>query len=377
MQVQRVAVPGSRVESWTVLGDDGVPIRPVERYLAFLTAVERSPNTVRAYAHDLKEYFVVLDHRGLDWREVRLEDLGGYVAWLALPPAGRAGQVAVLPSAGPQVGAASVNRKLSALAAFYAHQARHGADVGELLTTWQAGGRRNGGFRPFLHHVSAGKPQARRIIALKPPKKLPRVVTAAEMQAILDACEHLRDRLLLAILWDAGVRIGEAPGLRHEDIAVAGREVTIVPRANGNGARSKGRDPRTIPVRAQVIRLYGDYLATEYGDLDSDYVFVNLFAGPRGQAWTYAAAYDLVLRLRERTGLDFDPHWCRHAFATRSLRDGVPAEVVSRLLGHSPITTTVSVYGKTRVSHQPGEKPQVTSSQECWNTVPGLLTAPV
>lgn len=193
--------------------------------------------------------------------------------------------------------------------------------------------------------MRSGRPQGRRAIALKPPKKLPRVVTAAEMQAILDACEHLRDRTLLAVLPDVGVRIGEALGLRHEDIAVAEREITIVPRANGNGARSKGRDPRTIPVRGQLIRLYGDYLATEYCDLDSDYVFVNLFAGPRGQAWTYAAACDLVLRLRERTGLDFDPHWCRHAFPARSLRDGVPVEVVSRLLGHSSITTTLTVDG--------------------------------
>ena len=345
MRVQRVVVPASGVESWTVLGDDDVPFGPAERWLAYLTDIERSPNTVKAYAHDLKDFQVFLARGAMDWREVRLEDVGEYVAWLALPPAGRDGGVAVLPSVIPHVGAATVNRKLSALAAFYAHQARHGADVGELLTTWQIGGRRNGGFRSFLHHLSSGKPQARRVIALKVPKKLPRVVTAAEMQAILDACEHLRDRLLLAILWDAGVRIGEALGLRHEDIAVAGREVTIVPRANSNGARSKGRDPRTIPVRGQVIRLYGDYLATEYGDLDSDHVFVNLFAGPRGQAWTYAAAYDLVLRLRERTGLDFDPHWCRHAFATRSLRDGVPVEVVSRLLGHSSITTTLSVYG--------------------------------
>ncbi len=345
MRVQRVVMPGSRVESWTVLGEDDMPFGPAERWLAYLTSIERSPNTVKAYAHDLKDFLVFLACRGSDWREVRLEDLGEYVAWLALPPAGRDGLVAVLPSAESHVGAATVNRKLAALAAFYAHQARHGADVGELLTTWQAGGRRNGGFKPFLHHVSSGKPQARRAIALKPPKKLPRMVTAAEMQAILDACEHLRDRFLLAVLWDAGVRIGEALGLRHEDIAVAEREITIVPRANGNGARSKGRDPRTIPVRGQLIRLYGDYLATEYGDLDSDYVFVNLFAGPRGQAWTYAAAYDVVLRLRERTGLDFDPHWCRHAFAARSLRDGVPVEVVSRLLGHSSITTTLSVYG--------------------------------
>ena len=43
MHVQRVAVPCSRVESWTVLGDDDVPVEPVERYLAYLTAIERSP----------------------------------------------------------------------------------------------------------------------------------------------------------------------------------------------------------------------------------------------------------------------------------------------------------------------------------------------
>ncbi len=44
------------------------------------------------------------------------------------------------------------------------------------------------------------------------PKKLPRVLTTAEMQAILDACDHLRDRFLLALLHDSGCRIGEALG---------------------------------------------------------------------------------------------------------------------------------------------------------------------
>ena len=64
-----------------------------------------------------------------------------------------------------------------------------------------------------------------------------------------------------------------------------------------------------------------------------DYVFVNIWAEPKGQAWSYQAAYDLVLRLRTRTGLDFDPHWLRHSAATRWLRDGVSIEVVSKLLG--------------------------------------------
>jgi integrase/recombinase XerD len=333
----------SRVESWTVLGDDDGPVEPVERYLAYLSDIERSPNTVKAYAHDLKDYWSYLTFRGLDWREVRLEDIGDYVAWLRLPPTGRGGLVTVLPTVEAHVAASTINRKLAALAAFYAHQARHGVDLGELLSTWAPG--RRGGWKPFLHHISKGKVRARRAITLKAPKKLPRVLTVAEIQAILDACERLRDRFLWALLYESGVRIGEALGLRHADIDAAACEVTVVPRVNANAARAKSGQARTIPVRSDVVRLYADYLHLEYGDLDSDYVFVNLFAEPRGQALSYAAVYDLVLRLRKRTGIDFDPHWCRHSMATRLLRDGVPIEVVATLLGHASVTTTMAVYG--------------------------------
>jgi integrase/recombinase XerD len=64
---------------------------------------------------------------------------------------------------------------------------------------------------------------------------------------------------------------------------------------------------------------------------------------PKRHAWSYQAAYDLVLRLRARTGIAFDPHWYRHS--ARWLRDGVPIEVVSALLGHSSVALTSSVYG--------------------------------
>ena len=100
-----------------------------------------------------------------------------------------------------------------------------------------------------------------------------------------------------------------------------------------------------IPVSAGLIRLYGDYLHAEYGDVESDYVFVNLFAEPRGQAMACPAAYDLVRRLRQRTGVEFDPHWFRHSAAARMLRDRVPIEVVSQVLGHSSVVTTQQVYG--------------------------------
>jgi hypothetical protein len=69
----------------------GGPVEPIERYLAYLTDIERSPNTVKAYAHDLKDWFC-----SWPWREVRLEDIAGFAAWLRRSPAARDGSVAVL-----------------------------------------------------------------------------------------------------------------------------------------------------------------------------------------------------------------------------------------------------------------------------------------
>ena len=135
MFVQRVLVPRVGGESWTVLGEDGAPVAVIERFLANLTDIERSPNTVKAYAHDLKDFFVFLGGRELAWDGVGLEQLGEYVAWLRLPPAARDGLVAVLPSAPVHLTASSVNRKLAALSAFYQHAARNGADIGDLRVT--------------------------------------------------------------------------------------------------------------------------------------------------------------------------------------------------------------------------------------------------
>lgn len=71
-----------------------------------------------------------------------------------------------------------------------------------------------------------------------------------------------------------------------------------------------------------MLRLYADYLNMESGALDSDYVFVNLFSRPHGHPLTYPAVYDLVGRLRRRTGIMFGPHMFRHTYATWLLRRG-------------------------------------------------------
>jgi site-specific recombinase XerC len=232
-------MPDSGAESWTVLGDDHAPVEPVERWLAYLTVIERSPNTIKGYAHDLKDWFGFLQQRDLDWRRVQLEDLGGFLAWLRPPPEARGGRVLVLPSVERHCSQASVNRKLSALAGFYQFHARHGVEGCELLIGLRPGGRQGGSWRPLLYHLAKHQPQRRRTVKLPAPKRQPRVLTARQVQAILDACDHLRDRLLFAVLFDSGMRIGEALGLRHEDLAIAERQVRVTRGSTTTGPGSR------------------------------------------------------------------------------------------------------------------------------------------
>ena len=317
-----------------------------------MSSIERAPNTVKAYAHDLKDWFTILGRQGVDWRSVTLEDVAGYVAWLRLPPPAREGEVQVLPSVGHHCAASSVNRTLAALASFCEFHARHGVPLGGLLVAAAPQGRRRAStysFKPFLHHVTKSAPTRGSAITLRSAAARPKVLTVAEAQAILDGCEHRRDRFLFALLLDTGVRIGDALGLRHEDLDIAEPRVAVIARDNDNRARAKGGRSRFIPASGQLIRLYADYLGEEYGALDSDYVFVNLWGRPYGHPLTYPAVYDLVQRLRRRTGVAFSPHWFRHTYATWLLRRGAGMESVKTLLGHASITTTVDTYGHLTV----------------------------
>lgn len=341
MRVEPVVMPHDEFESWTLVDEGLAVVEPVEAFLAHLTAVERSPNTVRAYAHDLRDYFAFLALQELEWASVRLEDVGAFVAWLRLPPPARDGRVVALPSAVPFCSAATVNRKLSALASFYEFHARHGVDLGELFARWQPGGR-GGSWKPFLAHLGEG-PVRRRAIALRAERHAPRVLTGDQVAAVLDACGRLRDRFLFALLAGSGLRVGEALGLRHEDLNARRCEVAVRARRNANGARAKSWG-RTVPITAELVELYSQYLHVEYGDLDSDYVFVNLWGGRIGQPLAYASVHRLVGRLVARSGVSFEPHWLRHTYATDLLRRGTPVEVVRELLGHASVATTIDTY---------------------------------
>src|ERR687896_1843715 len=73
---------------------------------------------------------------------------------------------------------------------------------------------------------------------------------------------------------------------------------------------------------------------TEYGELDSDFVFVNLWEGELGRPLSYAAVDRLVGRTRQRVGFHFTAHQFRHTYATLAYRDGVALEVIGTVLTH-------------------------------------------
>jgi integrase len=251
--------------------------------------------------------------------------------------------VIVLDSSAARRSEATVNRHLAGVFGFYEFHARGGVELAASLVAWRRVPR--GSFKPFLHHVTKGRPVPTRPVKLRVPRRLPVTLSVEEVAVILGACTRLRDRFLLALLAETGIRIGQALGLRHSDFVSRRRELAIVPRAdNANGARAKTPLITTVPVSVALVRLYSDYLHTEYGDLDSDYVFVNLFGEPLGRPLSYDAVAKLVTRLRRRTGIEFTPHVLRHTRATELIRAGVPIEIVSQMLTHRSVTTTSQTY---------------------------------
>ena len=262
-------MPSSGVESWTVVGPDARPVPLVDEFLGWLTGIERSPNTVEAYARDLAAFWSFLAGRGVAWDRVSVAEMGEFAAWARRP----AENVLVLSELAARRSASTVNRMLA---------------------------------------------------------------------AVIDCQRRLRDRFLFALLASTGMRVGQALGLRHEDVVSWERRIEIVPREDDlSRARSKGGAHGSVPVPGELIRLWSDYMHEEYGAVESDFVFVNLWGGERGRPLSYAAVNELVVRTRRLLGFHFTAHMLRHTFATLAYRDGVALEVVGAVLTHRSRSSTL------------------------------------
>ena len=341
VQVQRIRLPDSDRSSWLVIGDDYLPIEPIQNYLRYLESLERSPNTIQSYESHLKLFWEFVRDSHLEWKEVTLEHLADFIHWLRSPEP----KVISLQHKSAKRTEKTINTILSAVCGFYEFQERIGATAGidTYRTSFQPGRK----YKSFLHHINKGKEVRTQLLKVKEPKKFPGCLTCEEIKQLLDACNRTRDKFLICLLSETGLRIGEALGLRHEDIRSTGEnEIHVVPRSdNYNRARAKSATERVVHVTKDLMKLYADYLIKEYPeDIDSDYVFLNIWEGKSGTPMTYAAVDSLFRRLSKKTGINVHPHLLRHTHATELIRAGWDMAHVQKRLGHTSVQTTINTY---------------------------------
>lgn len=325
--------------TWAVLGDDYLPVRPIQQFINYLESIERSPNTIRSYAFHLKLYWEYLKDNQKDWTKVKVSDLADFIAWLRNPQPGTAS----MQEQEAKRTEATVNLTITSVAMFYDYQERLGlVENIPLYTTQIQPGRR---YKSFLHHINKGKPVRTKLLKLKEPKRSVETLTKEEVRQLIEACHRIRDKFLIALLYETGMRIGQALGLRLEDIRSWDNLIWIVPRSNNvNGVRAKTRQTYSIHVSQELMGLYTDYILNEFGECESDYVFVNLWDGVIGHPMRYGAVADLFRRLSKKTGIAAHPHMLRHTHATDLIRDGWDAAHVQKRLGHAQVQTVLNTY---------------------------------
>ncbi|MET4703425.1 tyrosine-type recombinase/integrase [Frigoribacterium sp. UYMn621] len=328
-------------ERWAVVDSRGVPIPEVTAFLRHSEAIERSVNTLKAYASDLAIFYSFLEIDGVMWTAINNEVLGRFVKFARAASAERA-------RPGNPSGVrtpASVNRCMASISAFALYRFESSNDqVYSLLRRTARKHKRLVMDRESIA-VTIG-PRLRQTSG-----KL-QILTNDEVDAIVDSCNNLRDKLLVSMLYETGMRIGQLLLLRHSDIRVP-KSVVRVKRHDltlGIESRNKSLLEAEVPVPHGLIKLYAAYMGTEYGMVDSDFVFINLWSGKIGAPLSYKTVEQIVKRLRSKSGLDeWSAHTFRHSYVTRLLQAGVPIKTVSYLVTHASVKTTMEIYDHTNV----------------------------
>jgi integrase/recombinase XerD len=245
-------------------------------------------------------------------------DLSGWAAWLArrrvpLLAVTRADfEHWLADQFAAKAKATSVARRLSALRRFYRFELDRGAVAED----------------PTL-----------RIRAPKKPRRLPKQLSEAQVEALLAAPDvrtalGLRDRAMIETLYATGLRVSELVGLKLAQVAHDAGVVRVV---------GKGNKERLVPMGDEAVAWISSYLRDVRPALAApakpDAVFLTQRHGPL----TRQAFWALIKRYAVRAGIPsaaLSPHVLRHAFATHLLNHGADLRVVQLLLGHADITTT-------------------------------------
>lgn len=175
----------------------------------------------------------------------------------------------------------------------------------------------------------------------KTPRALVDVLSREELQALEDAAQTERDKLIIRILADTGLRVGELCGLRITDLIERDRRPYL--KVWGKGSRE-----RLVPIPRLHRRLLRYLQRGRAGDSRSDRVFLSLRRRSGGdyEPLTPSGVGQVLDTAAERAGIRkrVYPHLLRHSFATWQLQRGTSTIALKDVLGHSSLAMIATVY---------------------------------
>ncbi|MDH3283873.1 MAG: tyrosine recombinase, partial [Acidobacteriota bacterium] len=202
-------------------------------------------------------------------------------------------------------------------------------------------GRRLSALRAFMRYLREEglreDDPARRLAAPRRRRPLPRVLTSAEIEALLAAPDPStprgsRDRAMLEVLYATGLRVSELVSLTTDRIDLRRGIARVV---------GKGGAERVVPLGRHALRVVREYLERDRPRLAPRGEVA--FPGRAGRALTRQAFWVNLRKLAARAGVPtrrISPHVVRHSFATHLVENGADLRTVQVLLGHADISTT-------------------------------------
>lgn len=170
------------------------------------------------------------------------------------------------------------------------------------------------------------------------PRKLPRVLSTADVDRLLDAPDvshprGLRDRTMIELMYATGLRVTELVTLQPHQLHLQGGYLL---------AQGKGDKERLVPLGAEALHWLTRYQREAWPVLASTGSRRWLFPGRAGQAMTRQNFWRIIKAMAVSAGISstLSPHGLRHAFATHLLENGADLRAVQMLLGHKDLSTT-------------------------------------
>ncbi len=348
MKVQEVLLDDNK-KRYMLLDEEGIPVVPVMRYLKYLDMTGKSSNTQKTYCYALKQYFSYLLEIEKDFKVITIKDLAEFIVWLRNPYA--SSRVTLLKKTKAKKTGKTVNLTITVVTNFYDYLFRiqeiNNDMIERLMKQVFTGGHKK--YKDFLYHVNKDKPSYKNILALKEPRKKLQVLSKEEVEQIHEATSNMRDRLLIKLLYETGLRIGEVLSLFIEDFIYDhknGHRIQLKDRGElSNGAKLKTGE-RAIHISQELMDVFDDYLYEVIDELEvnTDFVFVKLRGKNVGKPMEYWNVESLFKRLKKKTGINLHPHLFRHTHATIYYQKTKDIKQVQERLGHSQIQTTMNLY---------------------------------